>query len=156
MLKKINNFLNLSIRLLSSGFYLGYSPILPGTLGTCLGILIYKFLMPRNGYLYLLLILFLIILGIWISDKAELIYNKKDDKRIVIDEITGYLISMFLLPSTVMAIIFGFVVFRFFDWTKFYPIKKLENLNRGIGIMADDIMAGVYTCICLHLFGALI
>ena len=156
MLGKAGKFQNFLIRLLSSGFYSGYSPVMPGTAGTCVGVLIYRFLMPKNSYFYLTAIFILVILGIWISTKAEIIYNKKDDQHIVIDEIIGYLVSMVLLPYNVKIMITGFVIFRIFDWVKPYPIKKLENLNSGIGIIADDVMAGVYTCMCLHLVGRLV
>lgn len=139
------------IKLLASGFYSGYTPFVPGTAGTFLGVLIYIFLMPKTDYAYFFTLLTFIILGIFLSSRAELIYDKKDDQRIVIDEITGYLLSMFLLPYKFSVVASGFVVFRIFDWVKPYPAKRLQNLKGGIGVMADDIIAGVYTCVCLHI-----
>jgi phosphatidylglycerophosphatase A len=142
--------LDFLIKFLSSGFYAGYVKHLPGTAGTMVGILIY-FLMPQNPYWYGVWIVILALAGIWISGKAEEIYNKKDDQRIVIDEITGYLLSMFLLPGKMATILTAFVIFRFFDWIKPYPINRAERLRGGLGIMADDIIAGICTCLCLHL-----
>ncbi len=139
------------IKLLSSGFYSGYTPFVPGTAGTFLGVLIYVFLMPESVYLYFLILIAFIVIGIFLSSRAELVYNKKDDQRIVIDEVAGYLVSMFLLPSKFSVMVFGFVVFRIFDCVKPYPINKLQNLKSGVGVMADDIMAGLYTCACLHI-----
>ena len=57
---------------------------------------------------------------------------------------------MFMLPRTMETMAAGFVLFRIFDWVKPFPIKKLQELSGGMGIMADDAMAGVYTCLCLH------
>lgn len=152
MSSQSGNVLDFLIKFLSSGFYSGYVPRLAGTLGTFLGLIIY-FLMPESPYFYLGLIFILLILGVWLSGKAEIIYKKKDDQRIIIDEVTGYLVSMFLLPSNLILMVMAFVIFRLFDWFKPYPVNIAQKLKGGWGVMADDIMAGVYTCLCLHVIG---
>ncbi|MFH1784705.1 MAG: phosphatidylglycerophosphatase A [bacterium] len=150
MQQKLRTLVDFSVKLLSSGFYSGYVPFMPGTSGTAVGVGVYVLFMPRGLYGYLAVTMACIVAGIWITGEAELIYAKKDDQRIVLDEVAGYLVSMFMLPRTPEVITAGFVVFRFFDWVKPFPIKKLEEMGGGAGIMADDVMAGVYTCLCLH------
>ena len=154
MSAKSGKTLDFLIKFFSSGFYAGYVSRLGGTLGTVVGVTVY-FLMPESPYFYAGLIFILAISGIWLSGKAEVIYNKKDDQRIVIDEITGYLISMFLLPPKLIIITTAFVIFRFFDWIKPYPANRFQRLKGGLGVMGDDIMAGIYTCVCLHVVNAI-
>jgi phosphatidylglycerophosphatase A len=140
--------------LLATGFGVGYSPIAPGTLGTLVAIPIYYFLSEIPSALYEITLIGFFFLSVWISENAEISFGKKDDQRIVIDEIMGFLITMLWVPKTVPFIIIGFFLFRFFDILKPFPIRRLEKgLKGGYGVVLDDVVAGVYANIILHLIG---
>jgi phosphatidylglycerophosphatase A len=138
------------VRFLATGFFVGYSPFAPGTMGTLLALLLYAVL-PTTVTFYWMLILFLIIAGTLISHLAESILGEVDSPKIVIDEICGYFIAMAFLPKTVSLMIIGFVIYRLLDVVKIYPTKKFEMVAGGIGIMLDDIYAGVITNLILHI-----
>ena len=142
--------------ILATGFGVGYSPVAPGTLGTLVAIPIYYFLSEIPSPLYEITLIGFIFLSVWISEKAEIFFVKKDDQRIVIDEIVGFLITMLWIPKTTRFIIIGFILFRFFDILKPIPIRRLEKgLKGGYGVVLDDVAAGAYANIVLqviHLF----
>ncbi len=140
------------ILLLATGFGVGYLPEAPGTFGTILSIPIYFFLseISSPGYEFILIGFFL--LSIWISKKAESYFKKRDDQRIVIDEMMGFLITMLWLPKTIYSIGIGFFLFRLFDILKPFPIRPMERrCEGGIGVVLDDVLAGVYANISLHI-----
>jgi phosphatidylglycerophosphatase A len=140
------------ILLLATGFGVGYSPITPGTLGTLIAIPIYYFLSEIPSPIYEITLTAFFFLSVWISASVENYYGKKDDQRIVIDEIMGFLITMLWIPRTVRFIIVGFFLFRFFDILKPFPIRRLEKrLKGGYGVVLDDVLAGVYANIALRL-----
>ncbi len=142
------------IRFLATGFFVGYSPFASGTMGTLVAVLFYAVL-PITVPFYWMLLLCLIIGGTMISHRAENILGEIDSSKIVIDEICGYFIAMAFLPKTLGLMIVGFVIYRLLDVIKIYPIKKLEMLAGGLGIMLDDISAGIITNIILHIIHAL-
>jgi phosphatidylglycerophosphatase A len=143
--------------LLATGFGVGYSPIAPGTLGTIITIPLYYFLSAIRSPLYEITLIAFIFLSVWISENAEIFFGKRDDPRIVIDEMMGFLITMLWVPKTVRFIILGFFLFRFFDILKPFPIRRLEKrLKGGWGVVLDDVMAGVYANIILQLIYLLI
>jgi phosphatidylglycerophosphatase A len=138
--------------LIATGFGVGYSPIAPGTLGTLVAIPIYYFLSEIPSPLYEITLIGFLFLSVWISENTERFFRRKDDQRIVIDEIIGFLITMLWVPKTVPFIIVGFFLFRFFDILKPFPIRRLEKgLKGGYGVVLDDVVAGVYANIILHL-----
>jgi phosphatidylglycerophosphatase A len=140
------------ILLLATGFGVGYSPIAPGTLGTLISIPIYYSFSEIPSPIYEITLSAFFFLSVWISANAEIYYGKKDDQRIVIDEIMGFLITMLWIPRTVYFIIIGFFLFRFFDILKPFPIRRLEKrLKGGFGVVLDDVVAGVYATIILRL-----
>ncbi len=140
--------------LIATGFGVGYSPIAPGTLGTLVALPIYYFLSEIPSPLYEITLVGFFFVSVWISENAERFFGKKDDQRIVIDEIIGFLITMFWIPKTVPFIIIGFFLFRFFDILKPFPIRHLEKrLKGGYGVVLDDVVAGAYANIVLHLIG---
>lgn len=140
------------ILFLATGFGVGYSPIAPGTLGTLVAIPVYCFLSEIPSPLYEITLVGFFFLSVWIAENAERFFGKKDDQRIVIDEIIGFLITMLWIPKTVPFTIIGFFLFRFFDILKPFPIRRLEKgLKGGYGVVLDDVMAGVYANIVLHL-----
>ena len=146
--------MNRFILLLATGFRVGYSPVAPGTLGTLVAVLIYYFLSEVPSPIYEITLIGFFFLSVWISENAEIFFGKKDDQRIVIDEIMGFLITMLWVPKTTAFIIVGFLLFRFFDILKPFPVRHLEKkLKGGYGVVLDDVMAGVYANIILHLIG---
>ncbi len=140
------------ITLFSTGFYTGYFPIAPATFSTLtLGIAVYLLISHLNPYLYGLLTLILIFIAIWLSDKSEKIFNKKDCGHIVIDELVGFLITMFLLPFNWLYIVLGFFIFRFFDIVKPPPANFFNNRKKGgLDVVLDDVIAGIYSNLSLQ------
>jgi phosphatidylglycerophosphatase A len=144
--------INRFILMLATGFGVGYSPIAPGTLGTLVAIPIYYFLSAIPSPVYEVTLIAFFFLSVWISEYAEISFGKKDDRRIVIDEVMGFFIAVLWLPKTTRFMIIGFFLFRFFDILKPFPIRRLEKgLRRGYGVVLDDVLAGVYANIVLHL-----
>ncbi|HWI54292.1 MAG TPA: phosphatidylglycerophosphatase A [Desulfobacteria bacterium] len=133
------------ITLLASGLGLGLIPWAPGTFGTLIGVIL-AILVPDNIYL----VSALCITGIWAANEGEKIFEEHDSPKIVIDEIAGFLIAAYNMQGGYL--IAAFILFRFFDILKPFPVKQLQNLPGGLGVMADDIAAGVMTNIILLLF----
>jgi phosphatidylglycerophosphatase A len=105
---------------------------------------------------YVLLCFLIVLIGMWIADRAEGLLGKKDHPSIVIDEIAGYLVAMFMVPHGWSFVIIGFLLFRIFDIIKPYPLKRLQNLHGGIGVMVDDIGAGIYANVVLRIVSGLL
>ena len=137
-------------KLITSLFYLGHSPLMPGTVGSLAGLLIYS-LVKDNAVLYGFSTLFIFVLGMVFSGEAEKIYKHKDAKAIVIDEACGMLLALAFLPYRLALVIIGFILFRFFDIIKPPPAKKIEELAGAWGIMIDDILAAIYTNLILQI-----
>ena len=91
------------------------------------------------------------LLGLLSAGKAEKLFDKKDSGKIIIDEFTGMLVSLYLLPATMGYIVGAFLLFRFFDIMKPRPVGDLEKLGGSLGVMADDLMAGLYANLILQL-----
>lgn len=138
------------VKLITSFFYLGHSPFMPGTMGSLAGLMIY-FVVRASDVLYGFVILFLFFLGVMFAGEAEKIYKSKDASMIVIDEACGMLLALFFVPSNPYSIIIGFFLFRIFDILKPPPAKRMERLTGSLGIMFDDIVAGLYTNIILQI-----
>lgn len=148
------SFLNRLFLLFATGFGVGYSPIVPGTLGTLLAIPIYLFLSEIPSPIYELTLIGFFFLSVWISEGAEKFFGKKDDRRIVIDEMMGFFITLLWLQKTPLVIAIGFILFRFFDILKPFPIRRIEKRWRGgYGVVLDDVIAGIYANILIHLLG---
>jgi len=129
---------------LAVGFGSGLAPKAPGTFGTLAAIPLYLLLsmLPTGGYL--LAILLCCIAGVWICDRSASDFGVHDHPAIVWDEFAGYLITMALLPLSVLNILLGFALFRLFDILKPWPIGWLDKrVEGGLGIMLDDIVAGL-------------
>jgi len=139
------------IHFLAYGFGSGLMPVMPGTFGTLVGIGFLHVLSSLDPLSYAGVILVGGLLGIFICEQTAKNLGKKDPGSIVWDEIIGFLVAMYLIPYTWYWVLAGFVIFRIFDIWKPYPIKAIEkNLGVGLGIMADDIVAGLYTLLILH------
>jgi phosphatidylglycerophosphatase A len=160
----------------------GYLPLAPGTWGSLLAVGFYLLLhsswfphtdIPPGAYVrsYLviqgLIITAVTLIGVWAASRTERVLRIKDPGKVVIDEVAGQLIALVVLPgrlwraSDIGALFAAFILFRFFDIVKPYPARKLESLKGGLGIMADDLVAGLYAAIivaviqALHVFGSL-
>lgn len=140
---------NFIIKTLSTFFYLGYLPFLPGTFASIAGIFLF-YLIKDNTFVYGLITVVLVVLGFLVSGEAERIFNKKDAKFIVIDEVSGMLISVMFMPYQMRLVIIAFIIFRILDGLKPYPADLLQKLKGSLGVMSDDIVAGLYTNIILQ------
>ena len=125
--------------------YLGYVPIAPGTFGSAAGLALF-FAVRSTGSLAVELaaIVLLFAIGIWSGTVAEHHFAGIDPGPVVLDEVVGMLITLFLLPVTLTGAIVGFLVFRVLDVVKPWPSARFEKLPGGLGVMADDGMAAVY------------
>lgn len=159
-------------------FGVGFIPLAPGTWGSAVGVLIYL-LFARigidssayflsNGWLdaqitawlhvfNLTVFLLFCLVGIWASGRATRVFRDKDPQKVVVDEVIGQLIVFLFVPFDISwkLVFAGFLLFRVFDIWKPYPIDSLQNLPAGIGVCADDIVAGVYGGVCLSVLYAL-
>jgi len=134
-------------------FGVGYFPLAPGTLTSLIVVLLYRFFLWKVSWpLYLVLFLTLFFVGIVASTHYSSRLNEKDPRKIVIDEACGQLLVLVLVPRGWFPLFLGFFLFRFFDIVKVYPVKKAENLSKGWGIMADDIIAAFYSGLILHAY----
>jgi len=146
----MNIFLRTIILFISQGAYSGLSPFAPGTAGTVVGVLLYWCMKDFSTSWYALLMLAVFLLGTWAADRAEVLLGRKDSPSIVIDEIAGYLAAMFLVPAGLWYGAAGFFLFRFFDIMKPFPLRRLEKIPGGLGVMLDDLGAGIYTNLVLQ------
>jgi phosphatidylglycerophosphatase A len=134
----------------SSFFYVGYLPLVPGTFGSLTGAIL--FLSVKNNTAnYLLLTLSLTLLGFLVSGTAEMMAGEKDASHIVIDEVSGMLLSLFFIPYDIKLLFLAFILFRILDSFKPFPAGSLQKLRGSLGIMGDDIIAAIYTNIILQL-----
>ena len=136
---------------MATGFGSGLSPAAPGTAGTLVGVLICLLCMPVPWVLRLLFVLVLLALSIYVAGQAEKIYQKKDDQRIVIDEIIGLQITMLPVAINILNVCAAFVLFRIFDIWKPFPVKNLQGLPGGWGVVMDDVAAGIYAAATMWL-----
>ena len=136
-------------KLFASTLGIGFSPLLPGTLASFLGVLLYL-LVARSTFWYLSVVGALCGLGFVASHRALQATEEKDPSWIVMDEVVGMMISFFQIPSRIPLLVIGFALFRFFDSVKVPPLDRFEKLKGEWGIFLDDIGAGIYTNLVLH------
>jgi len=140
------------VHLLAFGFGLGKIPVMPGTFGTLLGIPVYFLIIDFPLWQYLAFVLLLFVVGIGICHKTSRDMNSHDNPGIVFDEMVGLLVTYIALPEGWVWLIVGFLLFRLFDIWKPFPISWLDkNIEGGMGIMLDDLLAGVYAALLLQL-----
>ena len=145
------------IHLLAFGFGAGLSPKAPGTMGTVVAVFIYLVLPNMPPIIYAGLILLSFVFGIWICGKTAEDLGVHDHGGIVWDEFVGYWITMFMAPSGLFWVLLGFVLFRLLDIFKPWPIKWADKeLAGGLGIMLDDVLAGIMAALCMHALVVLI
>lgn len=143
------NIYNAIVKIVSTFFYVGYLPLIPGTFGSIAGICIF-YLIRESGCWYTLFVFILMLAGFLVAGRAEKIMHKKDARCIVIDEVSGMLFALTFIPYDIRLIIIAFLIFRLLDTLKPYPAGALQHLEGSLGIMADDIVAGFYTNIILQ------
>ncbi len=137
---------------LAFGFGSGLFPKAPGTMGTLVAIPIFILMSQLTLINYLILLILLVIISIYICGESAKMLGIHDHGGIVLDEICGYLVTMIFAPASWQAIVLGFILFRIFDIFKPWPIKFLDKqVTGGVGIVVDDLMAGIYALLSLQL-----
>ncbi len=141
--------------LISTFFYIGCVPVGPGTMASFVTAVITFFLPTQLMFFDLAVILILLFVGVICSGYIEKVFSIQDPHWIVIDEVLGMFICLFLLPKDWAAYLFLFLLFRFFDITKIYPIKRIEKIKApGWGVMLDDVVAAGYALLTALVFAA--
>jgi phosphatidylglycerophosphatase A len=131
--------------------YVGFFPIAPGTAGSLAALALFAAVRWVGVPAFELAVIAGVLgVGIWSASGTERALRLKDPGPIVIDEVLGMLITLALLPVSLTAVIFGFLLFRLFDVVKPYPAARLEHLHGGSGVMLDDAVAGIYAHLALR------
>ena len=139
------------VNFLAFGFGTGLAPVAPGTFGTLPALLIWIPLSNLHWLPYFVIVAVMAFAGIWICQKASEAAGTHDHGGIVWDEIVGFLITVFMIPFSVTAMVLGFVLFRMFDILKPWPVSWADKkVSGGLGIMLDDVLAGMISCVILH------
>jgi phosphatidylglycerophosphatase A len=135
----------------------GYIPFASGTFGSAVAIglvwLLHRYLPvlfePESAMLYWLLLLAATAASLGLTSRAQEDFGSQDPSRIVVDEFVGQLFAFFMVPISARTLVLGFLLFRFFDIVKPYPVCTMEDLDGGTGITMDDVAAGIYANVCL-------
>ena len=140
------------IMLLATGFYSGYLPKAPGTWGSLVGLLLFYLLHSLRLPSYLAVTAGLFVVGSLAAGEAEKILDHRDPGAVVIDEIVGMLLTMTAVPAAPLNMALGFILFRIFDIVKPFPVNIFDQrFHGGPGIMLDDVVAGIYSLIIMHI-----
>jgi phosphatidylglycerophosphatase A len=131
---------------LASVFGAGYAPVASGTVGSFVTV-VAVWLLPLTPLRIAVALVVVILVGIWAGSRVERVLGKKDPGVIVIDEVAGMLLSVILLPRTLPVLITAFLLFRLFDIWKPFPAGESQALTGGMGVMVDDLIAGVYALV---------
>ena len=137
-------FSDKAVVFLATGLYIGNIPCAPGTFGTLLGLPLCFILTLLKLPIALVCTSLFILIAVWISHIAEKLLDTKDPGCIVIDEIAGITVALIGLPFNLTSVLIGFIIFRILDISKPFPIRALEKfLPGGLGVVADDVIAGI-------------
>ena len=173
---------NRLVKIIATFFYVGYLPLIPGTFGSVAALLLFLILpelmalvIGNQTIAFWLMVLALgnqtiafwlivqcaflavfMFLGFYFSGKAEKLFNSKDPKYIVIDEVGGMFLTFLFVPLDFRLLLIGFLLFRVLDIVKPYPADKLQNFPGSAGIMLDDIVAGIYANVILQVLSRVI
>ncbi len=132
--------------LVASCAFAGYFPLAPGTVGSVVGVLADRLLRAAGSpILHGVAILVVSLVGAAAATVVERALSRKDPSVVVVDEVAGMLLGLYLIPLSWPGLMVGFLVFRILDIVKPFPCRQAEGLSGGVGIMADDLIAGVYT-----------
>lgn len=146
----MNKTFDTIVLFIAQGGLSGRMPVAPGTAGTVVGVLLYLLVKDLPTLWYSAVFAIVTLIGTWAAGAADRVLGTKDSPTIVIDEIAGFLLAMLLVPFAWRYAAAGFLLFRFFDILKPWPLKKLQDIPGGPGVMLDDIGAAVYTNIVLQ------
>ncbi len=145
------------IHFVAFGFGSGAAPKAPGTFGTLAAVPLYLLLPDMSWQLYLLFLLVTYVFGVWLCGRTAEDIGVHDHGGIVWDEFVGFWITMMLAPPGWIWVVVGFILFRFFDVIKPWPIRWLDqHVGGGTGIMVDDVLAGIMALICLQVLAAIL
>jgi phosphatidylglycerophosphatase A len=144
-------WLDRAAHVLASGFGAGYSPLVPGTAGSAVGVLLFLPLAGRHPGWQLLATTLLFFAGVAASARVARRRGQEDPALVVVDEIVGQWLTLAALPFTLTSAVAGFILFRIMDVVKPWPARQFESFPGGWGIMADDVMAGLYANLALRL-----
>ena len=122
----------------------GYSPVAPGTAGSLVAVAI-LWLAPFSRFGLIAYFIVVTLVGVWAAHRAEGLIGGKDPGAIVIDEVAGMTLSVLALPLTPAVLVIAFVLFRVFDVVKPPPARGSQSLRGGVGVVVDDLIAGLYT-----------
>ena len=131
-------------------FFAGYFPVAPGTFASLIALAIIWFLIPPVSYILLPVAIGLLFLSVWLATRGEEVFGK-DGSPIVIDEVAGMVISLAFVSRDVKSFAGAFLLFRLFDIIKPPPARSMEKLKGGWGVTLDDVIAGIYANLSLHL-----
>jgi len=146
------NFRERAIVFLATGFYIGNIPFASGTFGSLFGLLFCFILAELKLTQAIVCTVLFIIFAIWISKNAERLLKRSDAGCIVIDEIAGMLVTLIGLPFNLTTAVVGFIFFRILDILKPFPIRILDNrVSGGLGVVADDVAAGIIANLLLRI-----
>lgn len=135
----------------ASAGYVGFAPIAPGTWGAALGLALHVAIRwSGSDGLELLVIALIFAAGLWSAGHVEHKLGK-DPAAVVVDEVLGMLLTLALLDVTIAGAVTGFVIFRVLDVIKPFPAARFEHIKGGMGVMLDDVMAGMYSNLALRL-----
>ena len=142
---------------IATGCFVGKLPKAPGTWGSLAAFVPWFFIRGLSLPLYLTIVAALFLVGFFAAGAAEKIMDQPDPGCIVIDEIVGMLITLTLAPAHPAAWLLAFILFRLFDILKPFPVSWLDrHIHGGMGIMLDDVMAGINALVCLQIIWALL
>jgi phosphatidylglycerophosphatase A len=128
-------------------------PLAPGTAASAIIVLLYKLVLFKMAWIpYAAVVIAVFLIGVVASGRLSAELKVEDPRCVVIDEACGQLTALFLCPASWGLLVAAFVLFRLFDIIKPYPIRKLENLPAGWGIMADDLAGGIFGGILIHAY----
>jgi phosphatidylglycerophosphatase A len=133
-----------------SVLFVGYAPFMSGTVGSVPGAVV-AFWLGDRPIVLLGLAVVLFAMGALASSRGEHIFGRKDPSEVVIDEFVGMLVAFLWLPVTWQSLVAAFLLFRLFDIWKPFPAGRFEKLSGGLGIMADDLVAGIYANLTYHI-----
>ncbi len=136
---------------LALGFGSGLAPIAPGTFGSLVALPIFLCMPKINIYFYIGIVVLLFVIGVWCCSESAKLLGVHDHPAIVWDEIVGMLIALFMVPASLVYVLLAFLLFRFFDILKPWPIGWVDRrVDRGMGIMMDDVLAGAMAWLVLQ------
>jgi len=138
------------VKLICTFFFAGYFPFAPGSLASLITLPIIWFLIPPSFHILLPVSIGLFFVSVWSATEGEEIFGK-DGRQIVIDEATGMAISLLFVPKDITGYVIAFFLFRIFDIIKPSPARSAEKLKGGWGVTLDDVVAGIYANVTLHI-----